>query len=88
MPLTAKGVPEAVLVVGYRAEQVKQRVGRNFVGLSIRYVEAPRSVDRPRLLADASVARRALGWQPRTSIREGLTRALERPFASGREPAA
>ncbi len=39
--LAAGGVSEAVIVVGYAADTVRERIGRHFAGLEIRYVDAP-----------------------------------------------
>ena len=39
--LASAGVTEAVIVVGYEADQVRRRVGDNFAGIDIVYVDAP-----------------------------------------------
>ena len=39
--LASQGVTEAVIVVGYRSEAVRERIGSCFAGVDIRYVEAP-----------------------------------------------
>ncbi len=39
--LAAHGVTEAVVVVGYKGEVVRERVGACFAGVDIRYVDAP-----------------------------------------------
>ncbi len=39
--LAAAGVTEAVVVVGYEADQVRRRVGESFDGMQITYVDAP-----------------------------------------------
>jgi histidinol-phosphate/aromatic aminotransferase/cobyric acid decarboxylase-like protein/CTP:molybdopterin cytidylyltransferase MocA len=39
--LAAEGVTEATIVVGYRGEAVRDRLGATFAGLDISYVEAP-----------------------------------------------
>jgi UDP-glucose 4-epimerase len=44
-----------------------------------------RRSDRPVLLSDCSGARRRLSWRARTSLRDGLSAALERPTAVGVE---
>ena len=40
--LAAQGVTEAVIVVGYKGDAIRRRVGTTFAGLDIHYVEAPR----------------------------------------------
>ncbi|MGZ8666722.1 MAG: NAD-dependent epimerase/dehydratase family protein [Solirubrobacterales bacterium] len=44
-----------------------------------------RRSDRPRLAADCSWAEAELGWEPRTSLEEGLRAAAQRPLATGVE---
>ena len=39
--LASAGVTEAVVVVGYEADQVRRRVGSTFAGIAIEYVDAP-----------------------------------------------
>jgi len=39
--LASAGVTEAIVVVGHEALQVRRRVGRNFAGMHIEYVDAP-----------------------------------------------
>src|SRR5712691_8907639 len=39
--LASAGVTEAIIVVGHEAAQVRRRVGRNFAGIEIVYVDAP-----------------------------------------------
>ncbi len=39
--LASAGVTEAIIVVGHEAAQVRRRVGRNFAGIDIEYVDAP-----------------------------------------------
>ena len=39
--LASAGVTEAVVVVGYEADQVRRRVGDTFAGMQIKYVDAP-----------------------------------------------
>ena len=39
--LASAGVTEAIIVVGYEADQVRRRVGHNFAGIDIVYVHAP-----------------------------------------------
>ena len=39
--LASAGVTEAIIVVGHEAAQVRRRVGRNFAGIDVEYVEAP-----------------------------------------------
>lgn len=39
--LASAGVTEAITVVGHEAAQVRRRVGRNFAGIDVEYVEAP-----------------------------------------------
>jgi len=39
--LASQGVTEAVIVVGYKGDAVRDRIGRCFAGIDIRYVEAP-----------------------------------------------
>ncbi len=39
--LASAGVTEAVVVVGYEADQVRRRVGSTFAGMQIEYVDAP-----------------------------------------------
>ncbi|MCP5031572.1 MAG: aminotransferase class I/II-fold pyridoxal phosphate-dependent enzyme [Actinomycetia bacterium] len=39
--LASQGVVEAVIVVGYRGEAVRERIGSCFAGVDIRFVEAP-----------------------------------------------
>ena len=39
--LASQGVAEAVIVVGYKGEVVRERIGACFAGVDIRYVEAP-----------------------------------------------
>ena len=48
----------------------------------------PRPGDVLRLCADTARARRLLAFEPRTSLREGLTRLLEWYRAQGRSPGA
>ena len=40
--LAAQGVAEVVIVVGYKADAIRQRVGTRFAGMDILYVDAPR----------------------------------------------
>ena len=40
--LAAQGLTEAVIVVGYEADKIRQRVGTQRFGIDIRYVDAPR----------------------------------------------
>ena len=40
--LASAGVTEAIIVVGHEAAQVRKRVGNNFAGIDIEYVDAPR----------------------------------------------
>lgn len=40
--LAVQGVQEAVIVVGYKAEVIRRRIGPRFAGMDIRYVDAPR----------------------------------------------
>ena len=40
--LAAQGLTEVVIVVGYKGDAIRQRVGARFAGLAIRYVDAPR----------------------------------------------
>ncbi len=42
-----------------------------------------RASDRPVLLSDCRRARARLGWQPRTSLENGLREAARRPLAAG-----
>jgi len=42
-----------------------------------------RLVDRPVLLADATLAQKLLGWAPRTSLLDGLRAAWDRPVGAG-----
>jgi UDP-glucose 4-epimerase len=42
-----------------------------------------RSVDRPMLLASNDLARKALGWEPRTPLPAGLRAAWDRPMGMG-----
>jgi len=68
--LAAQGVDEAVIVVGYGGDTIRGRVGRNYAGLTIHYVDAPdfattnnirslwdarRYLDRDLLLLEADV---------------------------------
>jgi len=39
--LASAGVTEAIIVVGHEAAQVRRRVGHNFAGIEIEYVDAP-----------------------------------------------
>jgi len=39
--LASHGVEEAVIVVGYRADVVRERIGDRFAGMTIHYVDAP-----------------------------------------------
>jgi histidinol-phosphate/aromatic aminotransferase/cobyric acid decarboxylase-like protein len=39
--LASAGVTEAIIVVGHEAAQVRRRVGNNFAGIDIEYVDAP-----------------------------------------------
>ncbi|MDQ2796923.1 MAG: aminotransferase class I/II-fold pyridoxal phosphate-dependent enzyme [Actinomycetota bacterium] len=39
--LAAAGVTQAVIVVGHEADQVRRRVGHDFAGIAITYVDAP-----------------------------------------------
>jgi histidinol-phosphate/aromatic aminotransferase/cobyric acid decarboxylase-like protein/NDP-sugar pyrophosphorylase family protein len=39
--LASAGVTEVVVVVGYEADQVRRRVGSNFAGIDVKYVDAP-----------------------------------------------
>jgi histidinol-phosphate/aromatic aminotransferase/cobyric acid decarboxylase-like protein/CTP:phosphocholine cytidylyltransferase-like protein len=39
--LASAGVTEAIVVVGHEAAQVRRRVGHNFAGIDIEYVDAP-----------------------------------------------
>src|SRR3954452_13588183 len=39
--LASAGVTEAIIVVGHKAAQVRRRVGHNFAGIDIEYVDAP-----------------------------------------------
>jgi choline kinase len=39
--LASAGVTEAIIVVGHEAAQVRRRVGHNFTGIEIEYVDAP-----------------------------------------------
>src|SRR5674476_1436749 len=39
--LASAGVTEAIIVVGHEAAQVRRRVGHNFAGIDIEYVDAP-----------------------------------------------
>ena len=39
--LASQGVAEAVIVIGYKGEAVRERIGSCFAGIGIRYVEAP-----------------------------------------------
>ncbi|MGH9087551.1 MAG: aminotransferase class I/II-fold pyridoxal phosphate-dependent enzyme [Acidimicrobiales bacterium] len=39
--LASAGVTEAVIVVGHEAAQIRRRVGHNFAGIDIEYVDAP-----------------------------------------------
>lgn len=39
--LSAQGVSEVVIVVGYKADVIRSRVGARFAGMDIRYVDAP-----------------------------------------------
>ncbi len=39
--LASQGVVEAVIVVGYKGEVVRERIGACFAGVDIRYIEAP-----------------------------------------------
>ncbi len=40
--LAAQGLTEAVIVVGYEADEIRRRVGTQRFGIDIRYVDAPR----------------------------------------------
>jgi histidinol-phosphate/aromatic aminotransferase/cobyric acid decarboxylase-like protein/choline kinase len=53
--LASAGVSEAVIVVGHQAAQVRRRVGNNFAGIDIEYVDAPSfdSTNNSRSLWDA-----------------------------------
>ena len=39
--LAARGVAEAVVVIGHQGDMVRERVGARFAGLDVRYVDAP-----------------------------------------------
>jgi histidinol-phosphate/aromatic aminotransferase/cobyric acid decarboxylase-like protein/NDP-sugar pyrophosphorylase family protein len=39
--LASAGVTEAIIVVGHEAAQVRRRVGHNFAGIDVEYVDAP-----------------------------------------------
>ena len=39
--LASQGVAEAVIVIGYRSEAVRERIGSRFAGGDISYIEAP-----------------------------------------------
>ena len=39
--LGSQGITEAVIVIGYMGEMVRDRIGSRFAGVDIRYVEAP-----------------------------------------------
>ena len=39
--LASQGVAEAVIVIGYRSEAVRERIGSRFAGVDISYIEAP-----------------------------------------------
>ncbi len=39
--LASQGVAEAVIVIGYKGDAVRERIGSCFAGVDIRYVEAP-----------------------------------------------
>ena len=39
--LARQGIAEAVIVIGYRGEIIRKRIGSCFAGIEIRYVEAP-----------------------------------------------
>ena len=39
--LASQGITEAVIVIGYMGEMVRDRIGSRFAGVDIRYVEAP-----------------------------------------------
>lgn len=39
--LASAGVTEAIVVVGYEADQVRRRIGNTFAGMQIEYVDAP-----------------------------------------------
>ncbi len=71
----------------YDASEIVETAGR-VLGreLTVRTDEARlRRSDRERLAADCSWAREHLGWQPETSLEEGLRIAVRRPLAAGVE---
>jgi UDP-glucose 4-epimerase len=87
----ALGTPHSVANIGgsrdYDATELVDSVG-GVLGreLTIRSDSSRlRRSDRPRLAADCSWAEAELGWEPRTSLEDGLRAAARRPLATGVE---